>query len=248
MAKKNSFSIDRLINGERVEKYDYIITKEDPLSFVAESFQKVIINLDYANVDGELKVIQFTSTLPSEGKSTFVSNLAYLLGQRDKKVVVIDLDLRKPKMNRVFNASNKNGLTDYLAGKITLDKAINHSEDLGIDFITAGEKTSAIINVLEAKKLKELIATLKETYDYVLLDTPPVIAVSDALYISKLADGVIFIVAQGKAKKSVVKEAISNLKRRDVNIIGMVLTQVDLKSGAYGYGQSYSYYSEDEDK
>ncbi|MCD4827149.1 MAG: CpsD/CapB family tyrosine-protein kinase [Acholeplasmataceae bacterium] len=248
MAKKNNFSIDRLINGERVEKYDYIITQQDPLSFVTESFQKVIINLDYANVDKNLKVIQFTSTLPSEGKSTFVSNLSYLLGQRGKKVIVIDLDLRKPKMNRVFNAPNKNGLTDYLSGKITLDKAINHSDDLGIDFITAGEKTSAIINVLEAQKLKDLISNLRETYDYVLLDTPPVIAVSDALYISKIADGIIFIVAQGKAKKTVVKDAISSLKNHGVNVIGMVLTQVDLKSSAYGYGQSYSYYSSDEDR
>jgi capsular exopolysaccharide synthesis family protein len=248
MAKKrNNFSIERLINGERVEKYDFIITKQDPLSFVTESFQKVIINLDYANVDGNLKVIQFTSTLPSEGKSTFVSNLSYLLGQRGKKVIVIDLDLRKPKMNRVFGSPNKDGLTDYLAGKISLDKAINHSEDLAIDFMTAGEKTSAIINVLEAKKLKDLIATLKEQYDYVLLDTPPVIAVSDALYISKLADGIIFVVAQGKAKKSVVREAISNIKNHGVNIIGLVLTQVDLKSGIYGYGQNYAYYSDDDD-
>lgn len=248
MAKKrNNFSIDRLLTGERVEKYDYIITKQDPLSFVTESFQKVIINLEYANVDNNLKVIQFTSTLPSEGKSTFVSNLSYLLGQRGKKVIVIDLDLRKPKFNRVVNAPNKNGLTDYLSGKITLETAINSSKELGIDFITAGEKTSAIVNVLEAKKLKDLIETLKEQYDYVLLDTPPVIAVSDALYISKLADGVIFIVAQGRAKKTMVKEAISNLKDHGVNILGLVLTQVDLKSGLYGYGQDYSYYSDDDD-
>jgi capsular exopolysaccharide synthesis family protein len=244
MAKKK-FSIEKLINGERVEKYDYLITKYDPLSFVTESFQKVIINLEYANVDKNLKVIQFTSTLPSEGKSTFVSNLSYLMGQKGQKVILLDLDLRKPKMNRVFNVPNKNGLTDYLAGKISLDEAINHSDDIGIDFINAGEKTTSVINVLEAKKLKELIAQLRETYDYVLLDTPPVISVSDALYISKLADGVIFIVAQGKAKKVLVKDAIKTLKEYGVNILGIVFTQFDMKSG-YGYGQDYSYYSDDE--
>lgn len=139
MARKK-FSIEKLINGERVEKYDYLITKYDPLSFVTESFQKVIINLEYANVDKNLKVIQFTSTLPSEGKSTFVSNLSYLMGQKGQKVILLDLDLRKPKMNRVFNVPYKNGLTDYLAGKISLDEAINHSDDVGIDFINAGEK------------------------------------------------------------------------------------------------------------
>jgi len=168
-----------------------------------------------------------------------------LMGQKGQKVILLDLDLRKPKMNRVFNVPNKNGLTDYLAGKISLDEAINHSDDIGIDFINAGEKTTSVINVLEAKKLKELIAQLREIYDYVLLDTPPVISVSDALYISKLADGVIFIVAQGKAKKVLVKDAIKTLKEYGVNILGIVFTQFDMKSG-YGYGQDYSYYSDDE--
>ncbi len=242
---KKKFSIGRLINGEKNEKYDYLVTKQDPLSFVTESFQKVIINLEYSNVDKNIKVIQFTSTLPSEGKSTFISNLAYLMGQKGEKIIVLDLDLRKPKMNRVFSVANRNGLTDYLSGKITLEQAINHSEDIGIDFITAGEKTSAVINVLETQKLKELIAKLKETYDYVLLDTPPVITVSDSLYISKLADGVIFIVAQGKAKKTLVKEAIKSLKNHNVNILGLVFTQFDMKSG-YGYTYDYSYYSDDE--
>jgi capsular exopolysaccharide synthesis family protein len=233
--KKNIF------NGERNERYDYLVTKEQPLSYTSESFQKVIINLDYANIDGKIKVVQFTSTLASEGKSTFVSNLSYLLGQKNKKVILLDLDLRKPKMQRVFNVPNKDGLTDYLSGKISYEKLIQHSEDFGFDFIVAGEKTTAVVNVLESSKLKELIQKLREDYDYVLLDTPPVIAVSDALYIAKNTDGIIFIVAQGNAKKALVKEAIQTLKTNNVHIIGTVLTQVNLKSGAYGYGYDYSY-------
>ncbi|MDY0075608.1 MAG: CpsD/CapB family tyrosine-protein kinase [Acholeplasmataceae bacterium] len=233
--KKNIF------NGERNERYDYLVTKEQPLSYTTESFQKVIINLDYANIDQKIKVIQFTSTLASEGKSTFVSNLSYLLSQKNKKVVLLDMDLRKPKMQRVFNVPNKDGLTDYLAGKISYEKLIKHSADFGFDFIVAGEKTNAVVNVLESSKMKELIVKLREDYDYVLLDAPPVIAVSDALYISKNADGIIFIVAQGVAKKALVKEAIQTLKHNNVHIIGTVLTQVNLKSGAYGYGYDYTY-------
>src|SRR5690606_2466855 len=183
----------------------------------------------------------FTSSLASEGKTTFISNIGYLLGQRGMKVCLLDLDLRKPKLNRVFNVPNQNGLTDYLSGKITFEKLIQHSKDLNVDYVTAGEKTTAIINVLEAHKLSELIKKLKETYDYVLLDTPPVIAVSDALYIAKNADGVIFVVAQNVAKKALVKEAIQLLKRNNVDIIGTILTQVDIKRGEYGYGYDYSY-------
>ena len=235
MAKKNIF------NGERAERYNYLVTKEQPMSYTAESFQKVLINLDYANIDGKHKVIQFTSTLASEGKSTFVSNLAYLLGQKGKKVVLIDLDLRKPKLNRVFDIPNKDGLTDYLSSKINFDQLVRHSDKIGIDYIIVGEKTTAIVNVLEAQKLKDLLAILKESYDYILLDTPPVIAVSDALYVSRIADGVIFVVAQGIAKKSLVKEAVTTLKTNHVNILGVVLTQVSLKGGVYGYGYDYSY-------
>ena len=239
MRKKNIF------NGERNERYDYLITKEQPLSFTTESFQKVIINLDYANVDQKFKVIQFTSTLASEGKSTFVSNLAFLLNQKGKKVILLDMDLRKSKIHRVFNVPNKNGLTEYLAGKITYENLIQHSTEFDFDFVVSGEKTSSISNVLESNRLKDLILKLRESYDYVLIDTPPVIAVSDALYIAKNVDGIIFIVAQGVAKKTLVKEAIQNLKKNHVQIIGTVLTQVNLKSGSYGYGYDYSYKYED---
>ncbi|OHE44440.1 MAG: hypothetical protein A3K26_07495 [Tenericutes bacterium RIFOXYA12_FULL_35_10] len=235
----------KIFNSERNERYDYLVTKEQPLSYTAESFQKVIINLDYANIDGKIKLVQFTSTLASEGKSTFVSNLAFLLGQKDKKVILIDLDLRKPKMQRVFNVPNKNGLTDYLSGKISYEELIQHSADFDFDFIVAGEKTTAVVNVLESAKMKELIVKLREQYDYVLLDTPPVIAVSDALYVARNADGVVFIVAQGVAKKTLVKEAIQNLKNNNVHVIGTVLTQVSLKGGEYGYGYDYSYKYED---
>jgi capsular exopolysaccharide synthesis family protein len=238
---KKSKTINELFNGERIERYDYLVTKEQPLSYVSESFQKVIINLDYANIDGNFKVIQFTSTLASEGKTTFISNFAYLLGQKGKKVCLVDLDLRKPKMHRVFNVTNRQGLNDYLSGKLEIKDLVRHSDDVGIDYIISGEKTSAVINVLEAKKLHELIQALKEKYDYVLLDTPPVIAVSDALYVAKLADGVVFLVAQNIARKTLVREAIQTLQNNKVKIIGTVLTQVNLKTGEYGYGYDYSY-------
>ncbi|MDO9629850.1 MAG: CpsD/CapB family tyrosine-protein kinase [Acholeplasmataceae bacterium] len=236
----------KIFAPERNERYDYVVTKEQPLSYTTESFQKVLINLDYANIDKKIKVIEFTSTLASEGKSTFVSNLAYLMGQKNKKTILIDLDLRKPKGHRVFNSANKDGLTDYLSGKISYESLIKHSDEFGIDYIVTGEKTSSIVNVLEAQKLADLIQKLKETYDYILLDAPPVIAVSDALYIAKLADGVIFVVAQNVAKKTLVKEAIQTLRSNNVHIIGTVLTQVSLKGGAYGYGYDYGYrYEED---
>ena len=96
-------------------------------------FKKIVIDLDYINVDSNHKVLQFTSTLPSEGKSTFVSNIAFLLQQKEKKVILLDLDLRRPKINRAFTVPNENGITDYISGKITLEEAIKHSDEVGID-------------------------------------------------------------------------------------------------------------------
>ncbi len=230
-----------LFNGDRNERYDYIVTKEQPLSYVTESFQKAIINLEYTNVDGNIKVIQFTSALAAEGKTTFIANFGYLFATKGKKVCLLDLDLRKPKLHRVFSVPNQLGLNDYLTNKISKEELIRHSDSLLMDFIVTGEKTTAITNILEAQKLKELILDLKKSYDYVLIDTPPVIAVSDALYVSKLADGVVFIVAQDIAKKQIVKEAVNTLKKSDIRILGTVLTQVSLKHGEYGYGYDYSY-------
>ncbi|MFA5692251.1 MAG: CpsD/CapB family tyrosine-protein kinase [Acholeplasmataceae bacterium] len=235
-----------LFKRERLTSYDYLITREQPFSFVSEAFQKTLVNLEFVNVDGNLNVLQFTSSLAGAGKTTFISNIIYLLGQKNKKVVVIDLDLRKPRINRVFNAPNTNGVTDYLAGKINYETLVNYSDKLKVNYIVAGERTLSVVNVLEANKLKELIKKLKSEFDYVLVDSPPVIAVSDALYIAKLVDGVIFVVGQNEAKKTIINEAVSILRQNKVNIIGSVFTQVNVKDSevlayTYGYGYRYGY-------
>jgi len=107
-----------------LEDYRHIVAKELPLSFAAESVHKTLINLEYVNVDKTLKVIQVSSTLMGEGKSTLLINLAYVLKQRGKKVLTVDLDLRRPKIHRIFDVANEHGLTDYLAGKITREQLI----------------------------------------------------------------------------------------------------------------------------
>nr|WP_320665240.1 CpsD/CapB family tyrosine-protein kinase [Paracholeplasma sp.] len=232
--------LPNILKKKRKESYGYLVAREDKMSFVTESFQKLVLNLEYANVDNQYKVIQFTSTLQAEGKTTLFANIAYLLADKGKKVVVLDLDLRRPKLNRVFSEINKDGITDYLAGKITYEQLLRVSED-GIYYMVAGEKTTAVINLLESKKLEELINKLKEDFDYVLLDTPPVLAVADTLIINKISDGVIFVVGFGKAKKALVRDAFHALERNNAKIIGIGFTQVKMTNGVYGYKYSYKY-------
>ncbi len=243
--KKNKF-----FKRERLARHNYVITKEQPFSYVSEAFQKTLVNLEFVNVDGNFKVIHFTSSLAGAGKTTFVANIAYLLGQKNKKVVIVDLDLRKPKVNRIFDDSNIDGVTDYLNGKISYEELLKYSEDLKINYVVAGARTLSVVNVLESNKLKDLIKKLSDEFDYVLIDSPPVIAVSDALYIAKLVDGVVFVVAQNEGKKTIINEAVNILKQNKVNIIGSVFTQVSVKdsdvlSYTYGYGYGYNDLSED---
>ena len=205
--KKNKF-----FKRERLARHNYVITKEQPFSYVSEAFQKTLVNLEFVNVDGNFKVIHFTSSLAGAGKTTFVANIAYLLGQKNKKVVIVDLDLRKPKVNRIFDDSNIDGVTDYLNGKISYEELLKYSEDLKINYVVAGARTLSVVNVLESNKLKDLIKKLSDEFDYVLIDSPPVIAVSDALYIAKLVDGVVFVVAQNEGKKTIINEAVNILK------------------------------------
>ncbi|MCU0104390.1 CpsD/CapB family tyrosine-protein kinase [Acholeplasma vituli] len=233
----------KLFSKKLESRYDYLVSKEAPTSFVTEQLQKMIVNLEYANVDGQYKIIQFTSSMQSESKTTLISNVAYLLASRGKRVLVVDLDLRRPKVNRIHSVVNKEGLADYLLGRIDKKQLIRKSED-GIDYIITGEKTTSVVQILESHKLKDLFENLRADYDYILLDTPPVIVVSDALLINRIADGVVFVVAHGQAKKTMIKEAINSLTRNNCTIIGICMTQDKVSKGKK-YGYTYKYYSND---
>jgi len=233
----------KLFKRQRNENYNYLEVIERPNSFASESVQKLIVNLEYANVDQKYKAIQVTSTLSSEGKTTLVSNMAVLLAQRNYKVIVIDLDLRKPKIHRTFQFSNDVGISNYLHGSATLEQAIKKTTH-NVDVLVSGERTSAVVNLLQSVKLEEAIKKLKETYDYILIDTPPLQVNSDAVMISKLIDGVIYVIAYDQVKKTLIRDSVNELKRHDIPIIGTVLTQYKLAKRTFKY--NYYYYSDDD--
>ncbi len=228
-----------LLGKPRVENYAYLVAKNRPLSFVTESFQKIVLNIEFLNVDQNYKILQFTSTEPSEGKSTTISNIAYLMAKEDKKVLLMDLDLRKPKLNRVFEDTTSANLTDYLTGKASIEDIIKQSEELGIDYIINKESSTAVINLLKSNKLKKLLDSLRDKYDYILLDSPPVESLSDALYVTKISDGVIFVVGYGQAKKNYVKDAVDSLRKHQATILGVILSQVEMKRKLHTYNYYY---------
>jgi len=220
-------------------------------SIASENIQKLQTNISFASIDKEIKVISVTSATQSEGKSTTLGNMAKLYANKDLKVCIIDLDIRRPSVHTLFGLENKVGVVEYVRGETDL-KHIIHKVD-GVDVITAGTKTPFPLKTIQSPKLKELIGTLREKYDYVLIDTTPVIAVADALVVSKFIDGFLIVCAQHSTVKTELSEAVETLKRADANIIGIVMTMVtedDNKHGGhYGYGYGYGYGEEkSEDK
>lgn len=223
-----------MLKKKRRETYDHIEVELNPNSPVSNAIEKFVINLELVNIDKLYKVIQVTSTLPTEGKTTLVANLSYVLSQKGYRVLIIDLDLRKPKINRIFNHANINGLDKFLLDNLSADELIIKT-DKGIDFIPAGPQRGSITSVLESKKLADLVTSLKETYDYIILDTPPMQVNADALIASKLADGIVYVIGNNIVKKHLIKESVDNLKRRNIPILGIVLTQVKIPKREHYY-------------
>lgn len=204
---------------------------------IVEQFEKLQVNIGLASVDEKIKVIQITSSVQDEGKTTVAVNLANAYAMKGAKVLVIDLDIRRPKIHRNFKQTNDNGIVDYAAGKITKDNLIKRTT-YGIDVIFTGNKTPYPVKILESSLIKNLVEDMRNQYDYIIIDTPPVGAVVDPIIVSKLVDTVIFIVQANKTKKPIIKESLKQLELAGVNIAGIVLTNVRLKQSSYKYKYS----------
>ena len=217
-----------------------IITVEEPLSLAAESYRRIKTSLEFANVDKQPQVVQVVSSMQGEGKSVTVLNLAATYAEDSKKVIVVDLDFRRPKLHRSFNVENKNGITDVLAGHIKLEEAIKHGDN-GIDCLNRGEKAPYPTAVLGSEQMAKLFDELRKLYEYIIVDCPPILAVSDATIISRLCDGCLFVISQSKTEKNAAKESIKILRDNNVNVLGCVFCGITSKGSNY-YNSKYKYY------
>ncbi len=219
----------------------HVITMNDPGSAIAEQYRKLRTNIDYSSFNEEIKVMNLTSSFPGEGKTVTALNLAVVYSQAEQKTLVIDMDLRKPKIHRGFNLSNSTGLTDIITKDKNKDDVIQKVSEY-LHVLSAGEKMPFPAEFLMSKKLKALVETLKGEYDRIIIDCPPMTAVTDASIISKFTDGTIIIVASRKTNGDVAQSIVKTLKENGANIIGSVLTRVQRKDQRYISG--YYYYSD----
>lgn len=221
------------------------ITHYDSRSPVSEAYRAIRTNLQFAGAGKQLKTLVFTSAVPSEGKSTTVANLAIVMGQDDKHILLIDCDMRKPVIHRRFGLLNR-GLSNCFAEDLPLKEVIQADVFPNLDVVTSGPVPPNPAELLGSKKMKALLQEAAETYDYVFLDMPPVLAVTDAALMSSQVDGTVLILGSGDISPDEGKQAKSLLEKVHANILGVILNKVPQhhKSGYY----YYYYYDEDHHK
>lgn len=216
------------------------IVEREPKSVAAEAYKTLRTNIQYSAYSENLKTLLVTSSNPQEGKSVTAGNLAISFAQDNKKVILIDCDLRRPIMHKKFNLSNECGLTELLLRRKEVKNCIQtYSENL--DIITSGNIPPNPSELLGSDNMKKLLAELKERYDYVIIDTPPVLAVADAQVLAAQTDGVVFVVKAASTKKEEIVQAKANLDKVNAPIVGSVLNAIEDKKNGY----NYEYYGED---
>lgn len=228
----------------RTEPFKHLMQK--PHSGYMEAINSLKISLRLSDPDALIKAIQVTSSVPLEGKSSLVLSLAVVMAKEGKKVLVVDADLRRSSLPETLGLPKDGpGLTDFvLATTDEPDEYIVRHEETGIDFMRTGDaKYANATDIFTSNRMQTIVAGLKQRYDFVLFDTPPVMAVADARVIGQVTDKTLFVVRWDKTPRKVSRASIDLLRKGGTDIAGIVLQQVDLKRyGRLGYGESGYYY------
>lgn len=220
-----------------MEVFEYKnVVIETPNSPQAEAYRKLELNIRMNSIDNPYRVIQITSATPEDGKTTTAINLAAVYAEKGLKVIILDFDLRRPKIHRAFHKINDLGFYDFIVNEKPIEELII-KDDSKIDLLLTGSMLTAPHVILQSKKVADLIEKLRKEYDYIIIDSPPVLTVTDALITSNLADGVVYIASYKKTKKDQAKHGLKQLKENGANVIGAVLSNIDVKktSGYYDY-------------
>lgn len=221
-----------------------IISIDNPKSPIAEAYRGIRTSIEFSNIDKDLKVICITSSQQNEGKSTVISNLAVSFANLDKRVLLMEGDLRNPSVHRMFNLSNIYGLTDVLFAHKTFLECINTTSINNLHVLTCGAMPINPSEVLSSKTMREFLEQLKEAYDYIFIDAPPIGIVTDAGIISTYSDGVVFVVGSNETDVNIAKISKERLEKVNANILGVVLNKFDVsKNSGYEY---YNYYYKDQ--
>lgn len=217
------------------------ITSKMPKSISAEAYRSLRTSIKFSSVDKTIKTIVVTSSIPGEGKSTISGNLAITLSQSGARVLLIDCDLRKPSIHKKFRVVNDLGLTDILVDKCSLKDVIKKIDEY-LFMITAGTIPPNPSEIVGSNSMEDLIKELSLSFDYIVMDTPPVIPVTDPLLLAAKSDATIIVVRARKTKEKIIRQAYDELIKVNSNIIGSILNDSETKTN----NSYYEYYAEED--
>ena len=218
-----------------------LLVNGKPRSLFAEAFRNIRTNLRFIDNSEGPKVAAVTSTISGEGKTLIAINLAGIVAYSGKKVILLDLDMRRPKINKGFGVDNNYGMSTVLIGKSTIKEAIRHSDQKGLDFITAGPIPPNPSELIISERMGQIIEELKLEYDMVVIDTPPVGLVTDGVTLIQKADYPLYIFRADYSKKHFVQNVDRLINENGIKSLSVVLNGIDLERSRYGYNYGYGY-------
>ena len=225
-------------------RYDQdLTTHHEPLSLISEAFKMARTNIEFSSIDQKLRAIVVTSSNQSEGKSVTLANLAISYAQIGRKILLIDADLRRPSVHRLFGLPNRRGLTNALLNQGVYQDFVHETLTENLNILTAGPVPPNPAELLMSNTMTSLIDMAKTEYDLVMIDCAPVGAVTDAAIVSTKVDATLFVVRAGKVDKSQLKRASAMLKQINAKVLGYILNGVNDKTDDYYYyyySQSYT--------
>ena len=226
-----------------------LVTLHSPKSTASESYRGMRTSILFSSAESAPQVILISSAGPREGKTITTANLAITMAQADSKVIILDCDMRRPKMHKLFGMARNQGVSNLLVGSSDVDGVIFHTRLPNLDIIPCGPIPPNPSEILGSARMATLLNDLRKHYAHILIDFPPSTAVTDAVVLSRSVDGVILVIRAGDMAREIIKNGIAQLKSVGAHILGAVLNGVDISRDSYYYYQYYYYYySEDGEK
>lgn len=226
-----------------------LVLIHSPKSTASESFRGIRTGILFSSADTPPQVILITSAAPSEGKSSCAANIGMTLAMAGSKVVILDCDMRRPRQHKIFNCPRDIGISSVLVGTSPLSDVVIHTMVENLDLIPCGPIPPNPSEIVGSKKIKQLIDVLRKNYQHILIDSPPITAVTDAVLLSQATDSVLLVIRAGSTPKPVIQNGIEQLKNVNAHIMGAILNVIKTGRDSYYYYQYYYYYyGDDRDK